>query len=73
MTSSTELMEAMTAEPIKAMEDAVQAMDPRKFDDAYGRMTQACNGCHTALGHGFVIIQSPDQSYFANQVFRAAN
>ncbi len=69
--SVPEFMQAMTAEPIKAMEDAVEAKDSRKFDEAYGRMTQACNGCHTALGHGFIVIQTPDQSYFANQVFHA--
>jgi hypothetical protein len=69
--SVSELMDAMTGEPIQALEAAVQAGDSGQFAKVYDRLTQGCNGCHTALGHGYVVIQVPDQSYFANQVFRA--
>jgi hypothetical protein len=69
--SVPELMEAMASEPIQALEAAVQARDSGQFAKAYDRLTEGCNGCHTALGHGYVVIQVPDQSYFANQVFRA--
>jgi hypothetical protein len=68
-----ELVETMTGEPIKALEQAIQAKDSGKFSEAFDRLTARCNACHAALGHPFVEIQSPDQSYFANQVFRARN
>jgi len=68
--SVPDLMATLTGEPIKALEEAVQAEDPRRFAAAYDRMTQACNACHATLGHGYIVIQTPDQSYFANQVFR---
>ncbi len=67
-----ELMEALTGEPVKALEQAVQARDARQFAAAYDRLTAGCNACHTALGHAFVVIQVPDQSTFANQNFHAA-
>jgi hypothetical protein len=70
--SVSELIEAMTGEPIQALEAAVKAGDAGQFAEAYGRLTEGCNGCHTALGHGYVVIQVPDRSYFANQAFRAA-
>jgi hypothetical protein len=70
--SVSELMEAMTGEPIRALEAAVQASDLSQFARAYDRLTEGCNSCHAALGHGYVVIQVPDQSYFANQAFRVA-
>jgi hypothetical protein len=69
--SVPELVETMTGEPLKALDEAIQAHDSGKFNDAFGRLTAGCNACHTALGHAFVVIQPPDQSYFANQAFRA--
>jgi hypothetical protein len=68
--SVPELVETMTGEPLKALDEAIQAHDSGKFTEAFGRLTAGCNACHTALGHAFVIIQPPEQSYFANQVFR---
>ena len=70
--SVSELMEAMTGEPIHSLEAAVQAGDSGRFAKVYDRLTEGCNSCHTALGHGYVVIQVPDQSYFAKvtkQVF----
>jgi hypothetical protein len=70
--SVADLMESMTGEPIKAIDQAIQAKDSREFADAYSRLTDGCNACHTALNHPFVVIKVPDQSAFANQEFRAA-
>ena len=68
--SVPELMDTMTGEPVKAIEQAIQARDAGQFNEAYGRLTAGCNACHAALNHAFIVIQAPDQSYFANQVFR---
>jgi hypothetical protein len=70
--SVPELVETMTGEPLKALDEAIQAHDSSKFTEAFGRLTAGCNACHTALGHAFVVIQTPDQSSFTNQVFRVA-
>ena len=70
--SVPELVETMTGEPLRALDEAIQAHDSNKFAEAFGRLTAGCNACHTALGHAFVVIQTPDQSSFTNQVFRVA-
>ncbi len=68
--SVADLIESMTGEAIKALDHAIEAGDARQFTDAYSRLTDGCNGCHTALNHAFVVIKRPDQSAFLNQDFR---
>jgi hypothetical protein len=68
--SVPDMMEATTGEPVKAIEQAIQAGDLRQFNEAYARLTEGCNSCHAALNHGYIIIKAPDQSFFANQDFR---
>lgn len=68
--SVPELMESMTGEAIKALDEAIQAGDARQFAQAYAGLTNGCNGCHTTLNHGYVVIKVPDQSAFENQDFR---
>jgi len=70
--SVPDMMEATTGEPIKAIEQAVQARDLRQFNEAFTRLTEGCNSCHEALNHGYIVIKAPDQSFFANQDFRVA-
>jgi hypothetical protein len=67
-----DLMESMTGDAIKALDEAIQAGDARQFAQAYSRLTNGCNGCHTALNHAFVVIKVPDQSAFQNQDFRVS-
>ncbi len=66
-----ELMETMTGEPMRALDQAIKAGDAARFSEAFDRLTKGCNACHTALGHSFVVIKTPDASIFPNQVFRA--
>jgi hypothetical protein len=68
--SVPDLMESMTGDAIKALDEAIQAGDARQFTQAYSRLTDGCNGCHTALNHAYVVIKVPDQSAFLNQDFR---
>jgi hypothetical protein len=68
--SVPDLMESMTGDAIKALDEAIQAGDARQFAQAYSRLTNGCNACHTALNHAYVVIKLPDQSAFENQDFR---
>jgi hypothetical protein len=68
--SVSDLMESMTGDAIKALDEAIQAGDARQFSQAYSRLTDGCNGCHAALNHAYVVIKVPDQSAFLNQDFR---
>ncbi len=68
--SVPDLMESMTGEAVRALDEAIQAGDARQFAQAYSRLTNGCNSCHTALNHAYVVIKVPDQSAFQNQDFR---
>lgn len=66
------LIEASTKQPIEALEDAIKAKDAGRFDEAYLRLTNACNACHQSANVGMVVIQVPKGSPFTNQDFRPA-
>lgn len=66
------LIASSTKEPIEALEAAVKAKDPARFDAAYARLTAACNACHQSANVGVVVIQAPKTSPFTNQDFRPA-
>jgi hypothetical protein len=69
--SVADLVESMTGDAIKALDQAIGVGDAHGFTEAYSRLTVGCNGCHATLGQAYVVIQVPDQSAFPNQDFRA--
>jgi len=34
----------------------IQAKDFKTFDAAYSNATKSCNGCHQAMGYGFIQV-----------------
>jgi hypothetical protein len=58
------------ADRIKAMDAAIKAADPAQFDAAYKDMTAACNACHAAMEHPFLVMKAPDASSYPDQEFR---
>jgi hypothetical protein len=66
-----EMIESMTGEPMRDLDDAIRARDPKKFADGFDSLTDGCNSCHTALNHQFIVIKTPETSPFANQEFKA--
>jgi len=57
------------ADPLRQLNDAIQAKDGPKFDRAFAAMTDACNACHRAIDRGFIVVQVPTASPFSNQAF----
>ena len=55
----------------KAGDPAVQQIH-HQFAEAYGKVTQGCNNCHTTMEHPFIVIKSPDASAWPNQDFAPA-
>jgi hypothetical protein len=51
---------------------AVAAQDRFRFTVAYGGLTAACNACHQATQHAFIVIQQPISPPFNNQSFAPA-
>jgi hypothetical protein len=65
-------MPALITSSVEALEEAVKAKSPERFDAAYAQLTQACNACHQSTKHGMIVIQAPRTSPFPNQDFRPA-
>jgi len=64
-----DMLDAVITGQIADLEKAIDAKDPKKFADGYGKLTEACNSCHQATGNGFVVIKRPTQPAFFNQDF----
>ena len=53
------VLPAMVDPALNQLQAAIDAHDGAKFDVAYDALSASCNGCHTAAGHGFLVIQRP--------------
>jgi hypothetical protein len=50
---------------------AIATKSGAQFTPAFDALTTACNGCHQATVHGFVVVKRPTASPFSNQDFTA--
>jgi len=66
-----EMIESMTGEAMRDLDEAIQGKNAKQFAQAYEDLTSGCNSCHTALNHGFIVIKTPEASAFSNQEFKA--
>ncbi len=48
---------------------AIDAKDAKQFPVAFDKLTAACNACHQASKHAFIVIQRPISNPYANQSF----
>jgi hypothetical protein len=55
-------MITVTEQPFKELGTAIQSKDGVAFAKAYADLTDACNSCHQALGHGVVEIRVPNRT-----------
>jgi len=65
-----DLIEASVEPTFAVLDFAIKAGEPRQFAESFGKLTQACNNCHTTMDHPFVVIKPPDASVWPNQDFR---
>jgi hypothetical protein len=47
------------AQPAEEIRRAIEAKDSAKFDNAFKKLTSACNSCHQAAGVGFIDMRVP--------------
>jgi hypothetical protein len=66
-----EMIETIIRQPLFDLGQAIKTKNEKGYAEAYGRLTEACNGCHQGARRGFVVIQEPKESFFADQDFRA--
>jgi hypothetical protein len=65
-----EMVESMTGDAMRDLQDAISAHDAKKFEAAFDSLTDGCNSCHTALNLGFIVIKVPEGPAFPNQEFK---
>ncbi len=66
------MLDRFTARPLADLDAAVAAKDRARFNQAYDSLSAACNGCHQAAGHGYIVIKRPGASPFTDQEFAPA-
>lgn len=60
--SFPEMIASVTEQPFKELDSAIKSKDHAAFAKAYADLTDACNSCHQALGHGVVEIRAPTRT-----------
>ena len=65
-----DLIEAALDQHWAVLDFAIKAGEPRQFAEAYGKITQGCNNCHTTMDHPFIHIKTPDASAWPNIDFK---
>lgn len=63
------MIDTATLPPLGDIEKAIKDRDGKAFASGFDKLTAACNACHEASNRGFVVIQRPTSSPFANQSF----
>jgi hypothetical protein len=66
----TAVIGALTTEPLKTVEQAINSKDADQFKTAYAGLTTACNACHLSQDHSFVVIRVPGTNPYSDQDFR---
>lgn len=54
---------------LSALQQAAKAKDGQNLERSFADLTTACNGCHQAVGKGFILIKAPGSSPFSDQEF----
>jgi hypothetical protein len=69
--SNRDLIATFATPQLAALDTAIKAKDESAFVEAYGSLTNACNGCHQATGHEWIVIKVPDSGSVPDQDFVA--
>jgi len=63
------MAKSLTTPPAEALAKAIDVKDAAAFTKSFDQLTEACNSCHRAAKHGFIVITRPATSPFPNQKF----
>ncbi len=66
------LLEVIDTAAIPDLAKTIAARDAASFAGAFDELTAACNGCHQAARHVFIVIQRPASVPYSNQSFAPA-
>ncbi len=63
------MLDKYTSPPLSDLARAIDEKDSAKFARAFDGLTSACNGCHRAAEHGYIVIKRPANLQYSNQEF----
>jgi len=63
------LIRRFTVKPLAKLSAAIRDKDSARFKTAFDQLTHACNSCHRAAAHGYIVIRRPSASPFTDQNF----
>jgi hypothetical protein len=64
------LVETNITPALAAVADAVKHQSAPDFAKAFAKLSAACNACHQATDHSFIVIKPPAASSFPDQEFK---
>jgi hypothetical protein len=64
-----QLVPKIVEQPLKDLDAAITAKDPKRFATAYDALTAGCNSCHQATNFGFNVVVRPGANPYPNQSF----
>jgi hypothetical protein len=63
------LVDKITTKPLAEVGNAVEERNSARFKKTFDGLTMACNECHQAAKHAYIVIKRPDLLPFGNQDF----
>ena len=63
------LLRRFTTKPLAKLSAVIRDKDSARFKTAFDQLTHACNSCHRAAAHGYIVIRRPSASPFTDQDF----
>jgi hypothetical protein len=54
---------------LQSIGGAIDAKDGKRFTASFGDLTNGGNACHSSLDRSFIVIRTPTEQPFGNQVF----
>jgi hypothetical protein len=63
------LIRHYTGGPIAGLGKSIAAGDKTQFEKSFDKLTNACNACHRAADHGYIVIKRPGTLPYTNQEF----
>lgn len=63
------MMRPNLIEPLEAVKKAIEAQDPKAFEQSFKVVVQSCNTCHKAAGKPYIQFRMPESTHPPQQVF----
>jgi hypothetical protein len=64
-----QLVDKITTKPLEEVGKAIEEKNSTLFSKTFDGLTMACNECHQAAKHAYIVIKRPDPLPFGNQDF----